>query len=155
MQTLADRQRLRIWANAALWTAGHSLTSVAFLSYFAVDLGASAFALALLAALPAEPGDSTHELALFRQVAGTIAGLSGLLGGWALDRLIEHFRGSDAKVLPVTAFLVLFAISGVGRLTAALLVLRVPVDDVLKGPGRVAPVLIHVDDKIGATRPGS
>lgn len=52
MWELEPRQRRLIWWNAALWTAGNTLTSGAFLSYFAHDLGASATALAVLAATP-------------------------------------------------------------------------------------------------------
>jgi hypothetical protein len=55
---LSHRQRRAIWLNAAFWMAGHSLTSGAFLTYFASDLQASATLMALLLAAPELAGTS-------------------------------------------------------------------------------------------------
>ncbi len=49
---LPSRVTRAIALNAALWTAGNVLTTGGFLSYFATDLGARGFNLALLLAVP-------------------------------------------------------------------------------------------------------
>lgn len=68
--------------------------------------------------------ETTIPLALFRQVAGTLAGLSGIVGGWWLDQLSVINEGGKLTI-PMTAFWIIFATSWIGRVIAALLVLRV------------------------------
>ena len=59
--------------------------------------------------------DNAVQLSLFRQIGGLLAGLSGLLGGLALDRF-----SPASKLPPLEALRWLFVISGIGRATAAL-----------------------------------
>ncbi len=73
------------------------------------------------------PGETTTALVLFRQIAGVLAGVSGILGGWLLDRLLTTINSGDAQ--STSPFLILFAASLAGRILAAILVLRVPVDE--------------------------
>lgn len=73
-------------------------------------------------------GQTAQPVALFRQVAGTLAGLSGIVGGRLLDLWLP--AGSTGVLWP---YFVLFGLSGVGRLAAALLVLRVPVQPSVQG----------------------
>ncbi len=71
------------------------------------------------------PGETVRQLAWFRQTSGTIAGLSGLLGGWLLDQGCVVVAAWGWSKQPV--FAALFTLSWLGRLLAAWLVLRVPV----------------------------
>lgn len=68
----------------------------------------------------APPGDNAHHLALFRQVAGVVAGISGILGGLGLDAMLGKSSPPN-----VNAFLLIFAVSWIGRALAAFLVLGV------------------------------
>lgn len=70
--------------------------------------------------------ETVVPLALFRQVAGTWAGVSGILGGWWLDQLSMP-NETGPSTIPLTAFWLIFATSWTGRVLAALLVLRIPV----------------------------
>lgn len=68
-------------------------------------------------------GDTATPLALFRNVGGWIAGLSGLVGGLWLDALL---RGTDpASRAAIESYRLLFAISFVGRATSVLWLLPV------------------------------
>lgn len=71
------------------------------------------------------PGNTASALAMFRQVAGTLAGLSGILGGWLLDRGLTSW--SESATAALWPYHLLFLISWLGRMLAAILVLRVPV----------------------------
>jgi len=73
----------------------------------------------------APPGDNAHHLALFRQVAGVVAGISGILGGWWLDHLLATFANTS-----VSAFHLIFVVSWIGRALAAFFVLGVRPDEV-------------------------
>src|SRR5262249_30611657 len=72
----------------------------------------------------APPGDNAHHLALFRQIAGVIAGISGILGGLWLDSMIGPSTSKSPQP-PVSAFQLIFVMSWVGRMLAAFLVLGV------------------------------
>lgn len=73
----------------------------------------------------APPSDNATPMALFRQVGGLSAGLSGLAGGYWLERLnAEHFAVPLAG-WNVGGYQLLFLISLVGRLTAALWLLPI------------------------------
>lgn len=76
-------------------------------------------------------GETVAHLALFRQVAGTLAGLSGIVGGWWLERGLSQVTAAGGNAL--WAYWVLFGLSFVGRVCAAWLVLRIPL------PERQAP----------------
>jgi hypothetical protein len=67
--------------------------------------------------------DNTTQFAVFEQVGGLIAGLAGLLGGYCLDRLLAGI--SQGSPTAQSAFLVLMAVSWLGRLTAPLWLLGV------------------------------
>lgn len=69
-------------------------------------------------------GDNAHHLALFRQVAGALAGISGILGGLWLDALTGPLTFTSPPP-PVWMFHLLFAVSWAGRALSALLVLGV------------------------------
>lgn len=66
----------------------------------------------------APPGDNTLHLSLVRQWGGLFAAAAGLLGGWWLDTLTggESFTPQSA----LWPFQLIFAISWIGRATAAL-----------------------------------
>jgi predicted MFS family arabinose efflux permease len=69
--------------------------------------------------------DNSAHIALFRQVGGLIAGLSGLLGGIWLDKLLgSGFQLKWGGCL-LDGFGVIFLVSFVGRLTAAYWVLLI------------------------------
>ncbi len=73
----------------------------------------------------APPGDNATPMALFRQVGGLLAGLSGLAGGFWLDRLNAdgftlHLAGCE-----LGSFQILFLTSLIGRLSAALWLLPI------------------------------
>lgn len=72
-----------------------------------------------------QPGEHVAALALFRQVAGTLAGLSGIVGGALLDALSTADAGARLHA-PWSAFAAIFALSWIGRVAAAGLVLAVP-----------------------------
>ncbi len=69
----------------------------------------------------APPGDNAHHLALFRQVAGVVAGISGILGGLWLDAMLG-LSTSKSPPPAVGAFHLIFAVSWAGRAMAAFLV---------------------------------
>ncbi len=74
----------------------------------------------------APPGDSTLHLALFRQVAGLLAGLTGILGGLWLDSLQKtNFHLTLGTGAALNAFQVIFLVSWAGRMLAAACVLPV------------------------------
>lgn len=76
-----------------------------------------------------QPHDASAAYAWLRQVAGLIAGLTGLLGGWCLDQLQSAPWQTSWPYLaenPLRAYHVLIGISWVGRLAAAFLVLGIP-----------------------------
>jgi MFS family permease len=84
------------------------------------------------------PHDTTTPLALFRQVAGAVAGILGLLGGWWLSTLLERATGDPSTTRD--AYLLIFAVSYLGRLLAAGLVLRIPTES----PGsNTSPTTVH------------
>lgn len=62
----------------------------------------------------APPSDNTLPIAALEHVAGLCAGLAGLLGGYALDRLVDAFGTGDLR--PYT---ILFILSWLGRASAA------------------------------------
>ena len=74
------------------------------------------------------PGDNTTQLALFRQVSGLLAGLSGLLGGLWLESLRRTSFLVEVGSYPLEGFQLLFLISWIGRVSAAfwLLPIREP-----------------------------
>ena len=69
--------------------------------------------------------DNTAHLALFRQVAGMLAGLSGLMGGLWLDALLQSEFGYTLGSYRLEGYQLLFLISLVGRLTAAFWILPI------------------------------
>lgn len=69
----------------------------------------------------APPSDNTLPLATLEQVAGFVAGVAGLAGGWTLDQLLASRWTAD----PRGAYVVLFVISWIGRATAALFLVPV------------------------------
>ena len=71
--------------------------------------------------------DNSAHLALFQQIAGLLAGLSGLLGGLWLDALRESGFALHWLGLEFGSFQLLFAVSLVGRLSS--LVWLFPVDE--------------------------
>lgn len=85
--------------------------------------------------------DNTTQLALFRNVGGLIAGLSGLVGGF----LLAEWKPLDFPVagtgLRLDAYHVLFLISFAGRVTSVLWLLfiqepRLPIGRVLNAETR-------------------
>jgi len=68
----------------------------------------------------APSSDNATELALFRQVGGMLAGLSGLLGGFLLQRMLNANSQWELYTIQVTPFQLLFAISLLGRYLALL-----------------------------------
>jgi hypothetical protein len=70
-------------------------------------------------------GDNTTPMALFRQVGGMLAGLSGLVGGIWLDRLNAAGFTLELGSWRLGPYQVLFAVSLAGRLSAALWLLGV------------------------------
>ncbi len=72
------------------------------------------------------PSDNFVPIALYRQVSGLLAGLAGLLGGLALDALLEHSGWNS----PIPAYQLIFLLSWIGRATAAtwLIPVREPSD---------------------------
>lgn len=79
----------------------------------------------------APPGDNAHHLALFRQVTGAIAGISGMLGGLWLHTMLAASTGKS-PASAVNGFLLIFAVSWAGRTLAAFLVLGVRTGGALK-----------------------
>jgi len=69
--------------------------------------------------------DNTAHLSLFRQIGGLLAGLSGLLGGIWLDHLQGVGFGFEWREYRFEAFQLLFLLSWLGRVTAALWVLPI------------------------------
>ena len=69
--------------------------------------------------------DNTTQLALFRQVAGLLAGLSGLLGGVWLDSLRESEFLIEWGSYRFESYQLLFVVSLFGRLTAVLWILPI------------------------------
>lgn len=67
-------------------------------------------------------GDNAGQFALYEQVAGLIAGGAGLLGGYALDLLMQSTT-SAWSLYGLDAFQMLFFVSWLGRLTAPLWVI--------------------------------
>lgn len=65
-------------------------------------------------------GDNQIHFGLFRQVAGLIAGASGLLGGYLLTHLQKTEFSYALGSFELTAFSLIFLISFVGRLMAPL-----------------------------------
>lgn len=72
----------------------------------------------------APPGDNAHHLALFRQVAGALAGISGILGGLWFDALTGPLTPKSPPPA-ASIFLTIFIVSWIGRSVAAFLVLGV------------------------------
>lgn len=66
----------------------------------------------------APPSDNTLHLALFRQIGGLLSGVAGLAGGLWLDTMLRH--AGAPSVSTIAPFHILFTISFVGRVTAAL-----------------------------------
>lgn len=74
----------------------------------------------------APQGDSAMHLALFRQLSGLIAGLTGILGGLWLDHLLStNFTWSPTDSVSLSGFHVIFLVSWVGRMLAAACVIPV------------------------------
>lgn len=73
----------------------------------------------------APPGDNAAPLALFRQVGGLLAGLSGLAGGFWLERLNAERFTLHLAGWELGSFQILFVTSLIGRLTAALWLLPI------------------------------
>jgi len=73
-------------------------------------------------------GDNLHQLALYDQISGLIAGLAGLLGGLWLDRLLQ--LGIQSESISSLPYLLIMTVSWIGRGTAAfwLLPIRQPVN---------------------------
>ena len=67
----------------------------------------------------APPSDNTLHLSLFRQFGGLLSGIAGLLGGLWLDRLLSSGDPLDISGMVLSPFAVVFAVSFVGRATAA------------------------------------
>jgi MFS family permease len=70
-----------------------------------------------------DQGQAAWPLSLFRQVAGCLAGLSGIAGGWLLDSWLTGWSGSSLSNWMPSAFHALFCLSWLGRVAAALLLL--------------------------------
>jgi Na+/melibiose symporter-like transporter len=66
-------------------------------------------------------GDNSGQYALYQQVGGLIAGLSGLLGGWWLNETLPATTGMET----VRVYQTIFLVSALGRLTAPLWLLGV------------------------------
>ncbi len=81
--------------------------------------------------------DNTLPLGLFRQLAGLLAGLTGLAGGFWLDHLARTEFTLTLTDRPLGGYHLLFALSFVGRLTAVLWLL--PVRSVSKPSDLLAP----------------
>ena len=132
-QSLAEHRRALFWgslvASAALpfWAlAGHGpwwWLVGAFVCWGAFGAVNVAGPNVMFSVTPRE--EAVTAVALFRQVAGTLAGLSGILGGWCLDVGLKLSPGAPAEVL--WPYWTLFFVSGCGRVFAALLVLGIPV----------------------------
>jgi Na+/melibiose symporter-like transporter len=71
------------------------------------------------------PGDNTAQLALFRLGGGLLAGLSGLAGGIWLDQLLKNEFHFNIGSQQFEAYHLLFLLSFIGRITAALWVLPI------------------------------
>ncbi len=69
--------------------------------------------------------DNAAQLGLFRQIGGLLAGFSGLLGGVWLAALRQSGFGYDVGGYLFGSFQLLFAISWLGRLTAACWILPI------------------------------
>jgi hypothetical protein len=70
----------------------------------------------MLAAAP--PGENAAHIALFQAVGGLSAGLSGIAGGWLLDRLTAVHFSVTCGPFQCGPFAVLFLLSGIGRALA-------------------------------------
>lgn len=71
--------------------------------------------------------DNTTQLALFRQIGGLFAGLSGLLGGWWLKSLLEQNTTWEWGVVELNSFQIIIAVSLLARWSAVLWL--IPVKD--------------------------
>ena len=69
--------------------------------------------------------DNATPMALYRQIGGLLAGLSGLAGGYWLERLIAQRFSVELAGLQLGPYQVLFMTSLVGRLTAVLWLLPI------------------------------
>lgn len=61
------------------------------------------------------PSDNAANIALFRHVAGLIAGLSGMLGGYLFTRFNQEWTSVASFVPGGDAYQILFGISFIGR----------------------------------------
>jgi len=75
------------------------------------------------------PTDNTTQLALFRQVGGLLAGLSGLAGGYWLASLKASGFAHDAFGWRIEGYQLLFLVSLAGRVTSAFWLLPVKEPD--------------------------
>lgn len=73
----------------------------------------------------APAGDNATPMALFRQIGGILAGLSGLAGGYWLERLNTEGVTLNLAGRELNGFQILFLVSLVGRLSAALWLLPI------------------------------
>lgn len=71
--------------------------------------------------------DNTTQLALFRQIGGLFAGLSGILGGWWLKSLNETNTTWHWGEIELSSFQIIIAVSLLGRWSAVLWL--IPVSD--------------------------
>lgn len=69
--------------------------------------------------------DNSAHIALFRQVGGLLAGLSGLLGGFWLDKLLGSGFERDWFGWRIGGYQLIFLVSWAGRLTAAFWILPI------------------------------
>lgn len=73
----------------------------------------------------APAGDNAAAMALFRQIGGLLAGLSGLAGGIWLDRLNAAGFVLDLNFCQLGSFQILFLASLIGRFTSAVWLLPI------------------------------
>ena len=121
-----------LWATPEKWW-------LVFGAYFmwggfaAVNIAGGNLALKL-----APRSDNSAHLALFRQVGGLVAGISGLLGGLWLDSLRRESFVVWLGDYRLEAYQLLFLISWVGRASAALWIL--PIREPTPRPANAGPL---------------
>lgn len=73
----------------------------------------------------APPSDNMLHLSLFRQFGGLLSGVAGLIGGFWLDHLLSAAPNTNDAFMP-GPYQMLFAVSFLGRSSAAIWLLLIP-----------------------------